>query len=167
MERTLTLMIGVCYSGKTKYVVDNYLGKASIISRETALQALAREGMQSRNIDVFMMAMARSAMLLGGPIIIDESNITLESIFIWRSLAFEYDYVVKGILLVPNEKNCRENIFKLFSGDEETQRKTIEVLEEEMLMLDNLVKIFNMENQTPIIKENLKIIDGGNKNEIL
>jgi predicted kinase len=162
----LTLMIGKAFSGKTHYVKKNLLESHQLIDRNTIQYALEKEYLPKSEIYRIMAIIARSLMLYNVPIIVDDKNLNLESIFIWKSLAFEYGYTIKCIIIDTPNEICEERIEKLnISHAQKTDLK--EVLRKEDLLFSSLVPILLIEEQSPVEKKNISIIHGGSKNEIL
>ncbi len=120
-------MIGLPFAGKSTYV-KNLISRIplQVIEGASIVKALRGEGFDITNQSmdpVYMVerVMAKTFMNRDLPIIVDERNLLLESIFLWRQLAEANGYKTVGrILDTPlhiclersKEKNSNEDMFK-------------------------------------------------------
>ena len=100
-ERDLIVMIGMTLSGKTYQVDLNYLPEHQLVSKFYVTQALRTTKLpQDPNIvPMTMELMARAHMAKGLPVVIDESNLEVDSLFLWKSITREFGYNIKGVFL--------------------------------------------------------------------
>lgn len=157
-HKNLILMIGPSFSGKS-YYVDRYLNKLQRISDFHIRKALIDEDTTlPQDMRYFIMSvMCRSFMLNELSIVVDEQNLDLESLMIWRKLASEYNYFLEGILMDIPFDDCYKR-GQVVAG--KNQDFTM-LLKKQFAKFEELKTILNMKHQK--IFDNLIIINPEDK----
>ena len=160
IPRELIVMIGMTCAGKTYHVDKFYLASHQIISSRHIKQALKNMGIANdellyMNMDV----VARANMLKGLPIIVDENNLTVESLFIWKKLCNEHKYQIKGVLIDTPLEVCVKRLSSLIEG--ELSEQDHQRLKEEYDQIEELKILLNMKYQNILGKVNTITYNGG------
>ena len=98
-------MIGLPLAGKSTYVKNLIQRKPlQVIEGGSIVKALISEGIDVNNDNMEPVykverVMAKAFMNRELPIIVDERNLVLESIFLWRQIAEEHGYKTFGMIL--------------------------------------------------------------------
>ena len=148
VDRTLILMVGTVASGKTYFVNDaRYSEKYQIISEECVIVAMQQIGIEVTQDTLYpiISVMAKSHMIRGLSIVVDEKNLSLESIYSWKQMAHTHGYKVKGIIMDTPKEECMTRLKQLLSG--KVQEKMIEKLNIEREQLDEIIEISKMKHQ--------------------
>lgn len=106
MQKEMVLMIGLPFAGKSTYVQD-FLKRApgyQVIEGSTIVQGFKEVNVNITNqtmdrVYYVQKIIARAHMERQLPIIVDERNLTLESIFIWRQIAENSDYRTTAVII--------------------------------------------------------------------
>jgi len=160
-SRDLIVMIGMTLSGKTTHVDKNYLPGHQLFSLAHYQAALQRTKIQ--NPDVVFAAMeigVRANMIKGLPIVIDERNLSLDSLFLWKTLTREHGYDFKGVFIDTPLDVCTARLKYLLKGEAITEAMH-EKLAKEYEEANELKEILKMKHQS--IVDNVVFItyDGG------
>jgi predicted kinase len=122
--KQLILMIGLPFSGKTTYV-KNLVSRTplQIIEGTSIALGLKAEGININNQNMqpvyqVQRIMAHAFMNRELPIIVDERNLTLESIFLWRQIAETKGYKVVGRIINTPVEICLERAKKQERGEQ-------------------------------------------------
>jgi predicted kinase len=165
-NRKLVIMIGGIASGKSYYVNKFYVKTHQLISEQHLDASLAIENdsiLAEKKYAIFTI-IARALMLRGLPIVVDEKNLDMESIYIWKKLAITFNYSIKGIVFDTPKEVCLKRIKGML--DDEPSENIYKTLDREREQLDELLSILKMKHQK--LLENYIIIPyGGEKNEVL
>jgi predicted kinase len=141
--RELIVMIGMTASGKTYHIDKFYLNSYQIISRNHIKEAIKTTKITSNQKQLVYLVMdiiARSHLIKGLPVVIDEQNLTVESIFFWKKLVEEFGYEIKGVVLDTPLEVCISRVKEMVNGDlseeaHETLKKEFEQVEELKILL--------------------------------
>ena len=165
-NRSLIIMIGGIASGKSYYANKFYVKTHQLISEQHLDASLSIENDSSlaeKKYAIFTI-IARALMLRGLPIVIDERNLDIESIYIWKKLAITFDYSIKGVIFDTPKEICLRRIKEMIN--DEIPERIYKTLNEEREKLDELLTILKMKHQK--LLENFIIVPyGGEKNEVL
>ena len=147
-NRALVLMIGTVASGKTYYLNDEkYVRKYQIVSEECVVAAMQQIGLDvGDSLYPIITVMAKSNMIRGLPIVIDEKNLSLESIYSWKQLAHTHKYKVKGIIMDTPVETCLVRLKKVLKG--KVEESLIQRLQDEREKVEEIIKINKMKHQT-------------------
>ena len=167
MSRDLIVMIGVGRSGKTHYVDNELLyGPQQLISSEHMKAAYNSMNMSTPDIIYAAMDLiVRSHMIKGVPIIVDESNLTIESLFLWKSIAKEFNYAIKGIVMDTSFEICKSRLESDIDGP--ITKDLNENMETEYETYKELRIILKMNHQQILDKVTFITYNGGSDHEIL
>ena len=93
-HRELIIMIGMTASGKSYYVNENYIRNHQIVSENHIVEAMKLENIElAEDLKNMITAVTTRALMIKGlPIVVDEPNLTLQSLFIWSKFAFHHNY---------------------------------------------------------------------------
>ena len=161
VEKDFIVMIVMSLSGKTYHVDLNYLPGYQLLSSKHYKQAFQTTKISDPNIIYAAMELtARSHMIKGLPIIVDESNLDVDSLFLWKSIAREFGYNIKGVLIDTPLDVCTARLKYLLKGEaisEEMHNK----LTSEYEKVEELKILLKMKYQN--ILDNVSFInyDGG------
>jgi predicted kinase len=100
-KRELIVLIGITASGKS-YYIDKFLIKDyQYVSDKYISFAIKKEDVlyTEETKNMLMAIYARAHMVRGLPIVVDEPNLELESLFIWKEISFKHNYKIKGIII--------------------------------------------------------------------
>ncbi|MFW9872199.1 MAG: AAA family ATPase [Candidatus Thorarchaeota archaeon] len=163
-KKELILMIGPTMSGKSYYINNHLIRNYQIISEGHIASAMQYENVPKDEDFKYaiMSVIARAHMLRGLPIVVDESNLTIESLFIWKRYAFEYKYKIKGIVLDTPLKICLERLESSLKH-ENLVEGIIKNLKSEYERFKEIKLILNMKYQNVI--DDFEVVsyeDGGN-----
>jgi predicted kinase len=141
-------MVGTVASGKTYFVNDaQYAQKYQIISEECVVTAMKQIGLDINPETLYpiISVMAKSHMIRGLPVVVDEKNLTLESIYSWKQMAHSHGYKVKGIIMDTPKEECMKRLKELLSG--KVQEMMIEKLNTEREQVEEIIEISKMKHQ--------------------
>jgi predicted kinase len=105
MEKELILMIGLPLAGKTTYVKDLITRVPyQVVEGRCIMKSLRSQGVDATNQNMDPVyeverIMAKAFMFREFPVIIDDRNLLVESIFLWRQVAETHGYKTVGIIL--------------------------------------------------------------------
>lgn len=157
----LIVMIGISFSGKSYYVDLNYLPEYQLISRQHIYKALMTSKIKDKNfIYACMDIIARSHMIKGLPIVVDESNLKIESLFLWKQIAREFDYSIKGIFIDTPIEVCIKRLKYALNGEKITEEMH-KKLTIEYNHAEELRKILTMKHQSVVDQIDFITYDGG------
>lgn len=160
-ERELIVMIGMSFSGKTYHVDFNYLPKYQLISLKHLKQALKTTRISNEDfIYACMDLVARSYMIKELPIVVDESNLDIDSIFLWKKLTREFGYNLKGVFIDTPLDVCTARLKYALNGDKITE-KMHEKLATEYDKVEELKQILKMKHQSVVDNVVFITYDGG------
>ena len=134
-------MIGVCCSGKTVFVKSNLLPSHQYISEKAMTKGMIKENLTSaENLPILYACMAiatRALMIQELPVVIDDRNLSVESLVVWKKIAKEHGYEVIGILMDTPLEECRKRMAKFVDYPDATQElfNQFEALEDMKPML--------------------------------
>ncbi len=167
MPRDIIVMIGVDFSGKTQYVDSELInGPHQIISFDHIREAFKTTKMSNPDIVYASMDLiARSHMIKGIPIIIDEANLTIESLFLWKTIAREFNYTLKGIVMNTTLEDCKARLEK--AADGAISDSILDKLNAEYKVFEELKIILKMKHQQILDKVTFVTYNGGSNHEIL
>lgn len=149
-SRDLIVMIGMTLSGKSFHVNVNYASTYQVVSSKDIRKAMYTTKLDIHDLPYAIMdIIVRSHMLRGFPIIIDENNETIESLFIWKRLAHEFGYCIRVILLDTPFEMCIDRL-KSILGKDEIPDDMYEQLKKESKQINELKEILNMKYQSVI-----------------
>lgn len=162
-RRELVIMVGITASGKSFHVNKHYIKDHQIISENHIIEALKLEsiGIDEELKDIIMAVSTRALMIRGLPIVIDEPNLLVESLFIWKRLAHYHQYKTKVVLIDTPYDICLTRLNNLFPGQVD---KGIEKnLEKQFQQLQELKSVLSMEHQQIVDEVEYISYDGGQK----
>ena len=162
MRRELIVMIGITASGKSFHINRCYIKDHQHVSEKYIIEGMKKEGI-SFDEDTKNMIMAitvRAHMIRGLPIVIDEPNLELESLFIWKKLAVEHNYNIKGIIVDTPLTVCAERLLTIWKG--KLGKDWLENLKLENAKFKELKQVFSMKHQK-ILDKIVRITYGGKK----
>jgi predicted kinase len=162
MCRELIVMIGITASGKSFHINRCYIKNHQHVSEKYIIEGMRKEGI-SFDEDTKNMIMAitvRSHMIRGLPIVIDEPNLELESLFIWKKLAVEHNYNIKGVIVDTPIKICVERLLSIWK--DKLEKNWIENLKLENAKLKELKQVLSMKHQK-ILDKIVRVTYGGKK----
>ena len=107
-----------------------------------------------------MDVIVRSHMIKGLPIVVDESNLTVESLFLWKSVTREFGYDIKGVFLDTPLDVCTARLKYLLKGEEITEEMH-EKLSKEYEQVNELKEILKMKHQSVVDHVTFITYDGG------
>ena len=147
MCRELIVMIGITASGKSFHINRCYIKNHQHVSEKHIIEGMRKEGIpfDEDTKNMIMAITVRSHMIRGLPIIIDEPNLEIESLFIWKKLAVEHNYSIKGVIVDTPVKICIERLQSIFKG--KLKKELIENLYLENEKLKELKQILYMKHQ--------------------
>ena len=157
MCRELIVMIGITASGKSFHINKSYIKDHQYISENHIIEGMRGENIPiDENIKNMIIAItARSHMIRGLPIVVDEPNLEIESLFIWRKLAVEHKYSIKGIIIDTPIEICADRLQSLLKtkSDEKTIYETLDLEDEKLqeLKIILLMKHQNILDEVEII----------------
>jgi predicted kinase len=151
-------------SGKTHLTLHEYAKTHQVINLESIRDALKKELLPTTDEIVYgiVSTMTRSVMIMELPIVVDEKNLTAESLFIWKKLAVQYGYSIKGVVLDTNPVVCikRNEIDKKYKCDNGPYYWEKE-------MLDEIKTVLSMKHQNILDSFEVLTNYGGKRDEIL
>lgn len=160
-ERDLIVMIGMSLSGKTYHVDLNYLPEYQLISRNHYQQALATTKMTDPAlIYVAMELAARAHMIKGLLIIVDEANLSIDSLYIWKAMTRELGYNFKGVFIDTPLDVCTARLKYLLKGEKITEEMH-EKLSLEHEKVEELKTLLKMKHQKLVDNIVFVTYDGG------
>jgi len=161
-ERDLIVMIGMTLSGKTYQVDLNYLPEHQLVSKYYVTQALRTSKLpQDPNIvPMTMEMMVRAHMVRGLPIVVDESNLEVDSLFLWKSITREFGYNIKGIFLDTPLDVCTARL-KYILKDQPITEDMHAKLSSEFEKVEELKTLLKMKHQKLLDKVTFINYDGG------
>ena len=161
LERELIVMIGMSLSGKTTYVDLNYLPNYQIVSATCIKEAIKTTRINTPDfIYAAMDVITRSHLIKGLPVVVDEKNLSVESLFLWKSIAREFDFYLKGIMMDTPLHICTARLKKILNGKmitEEQHKK----LEKENDQIEELKQILKMKHNSIVDEIVFITYDGG------
>lgn len=157
----LIVMIGMTSSGKTYHVDKFYLKSHQIISSRHIKEAIKTTKLPNDQNLVYMTMeiITRSHMIKRLPIVIDENNLTIESLFFWKKICSEFDYILKGIILDTPLEICVKRLASL--TEEELTEEIHEKLKKENERVEELKILLNMKHQKILDRTTYITYDGG------
>jgi len=154
-------MIGITLSGKTTHVDNNYLPGYQLVSLNHMKNAITFTKIQP--VDVVYAAMeiiVRAHMIKGLPIVVDENNITVDSLFLWKTLTRDHGYNLKAVLMDTPLDVCTARVKYLLNGKKITEQMH-EKLSKEHEQVNELKKILKMKHQSVVDEVTIITYDGG------
>ena len=147
VEKDFIVMIGMSLSGKTYHVDFNYLPGYQLLSSNHYKQAFKTTKISNPNIVYAAMELtARSHMIKGLPIVVDESNLDVDSLFLWKSMAREFGYNIKGVLIDTPLDVCTARL-KYFLKGEPISEEMHNKLTKEHEKIEELKTLLKMKHQ--------------------
>jgi len=150
--RELIVMIGITASGKSFHINKFYIKDHQYISENHIIEGMRRENLPiDENVKNMIMAtITRAHMIRGLPIVIDEPNLEIESLFIWKKLAVEHKYSIKGIIVDTPVEICAERLQSILKTKSEKSIYENLILEDEKLQ--EIKHILSMKHQNILDK---------------
>jgi len=169
IRKELVLMVGLPSSGKSHYVTSSLAGSYQVVSTKAILHGLRNEGLtipddKLNDLYPIVGGVVRSHMHNGYGVVVDERNLEIESIFIWKKMAFQYKYSVKAIIIDTPVDVCIERIMKQGATNKEAQVERMRKYSEQ---LDELRLMFSMKHQNILTDFRVISYEEENKDEIL
>ena len=159
-ERDLIVMIGMSLSGKTYHVDNNYQGY-QLVSFKHYQAALQVSKLQNPEIIYPAMELAvRANMIKGLPIVIDENNSNIDSLFIWKSISREHGYNTRGVFIDTPLDVCVARLKYMLEGKKITEEMH-EKLNNECEKIEELKQILKMKHQSVVDSVIFITYDGG------
>lgn len=160
-KRELIVMIGMTLSGKTYHVDLNYLPQYQLVSSKHIRRAVQTTKIQSPDfLYACMDVIVRAHMIKGLPIVVDESNLTIESLFMWKSVTREFGYDLKGVFIDTPLDVCTARLKYLLNGEKITEEMH-EKLAKEFDQVNELKEILKMKHQSVVDHIVFVTYDGG------
>jgi len=160
----LILMIGATCSGKTTYVKKNLVYNYQYISEKAITKAMKFEHLDPKknlNLVYIVVALyARSLMIQNLPIVVDDRNLSIESLVLWKKIANEHNYKTHGILMDTPFEICKKRMEIICKTQEHSN-----LLLEEFERLEALKHIFYNKHHQKDIFNKLTIVKYGGKNK--
>jgi len=154
-------MIGITLSGKTYHVDNNYLPDHQVVSLKHLQEALDMSKMVNPDIVYASMELiVRAHMIKGLPIVIDENNLNVDSLFLWKTVTREHNYNLKGVYVDTPLDVCTARLKYLLKGEEITEAMH-EKLANEYEKISELKEILKMKHQSIVDKVVFITYDGG------
>jgi predicted kinase len=162
MCRELIVMIGITASGKSFHINRCYIKDHQHVSEKYIIEGMIKEGIpfDEDTKNMIMAITVRSHMIRGLPIVIDEPNLELESLFIWKKLAVDYNYNITGIVVDTPVKICIERLRSILKG--EVSKKWVENIKLEDEKFQELKQVLSMKHQK-ILDKIVYVTYGGKK----
>jgi predicted kinase len=161
IPRNLIVMIGMTAAGKTYHVDKFYLAGHQIVSSRHIREAIKTTKLpdDTNLIYMTMELIVRANMIKGLPIVVDENNLTIESLFFWKKLCSELNYILKGVVLDTPLEVC----VKRFRGllKEPMTEEMHEKLKKEYEQVEELKVLLNMKHQQVLDRVSYITYDGG------
>lgn len=159
-QRELIIMIGIAASGKSYYVDKNFSKTHQVISESHIVEAMKLEGMEfDEDFKNAVMAVSTRALMIKGlPIVIDEPNLLIESLFVWKNLAYQHKYIVRAIVVDTPVEICLDRLKGILGNINEELKQ---VLYKQDDQLQEVLMIFNMEHQKIVDEVSFIHYDGG------
>jgi predicted kinase len=149
LKKELIIMIGMSFSGKTYYVDMNLLPHYQLVSKIHVLKHL-KTNKEDPMPDLLeaMQLMVKSHMSKGLPIVIDQNNLSIRSIFLWSCIAGEFRYEIRGILIDTPFNICMNRLD--YACGHKVSQSLIDRMIIEKEKLEELKIILNMKHQSII-----------------
>ena len=160
IRRELIVMIGIMASGKSFHINRCYIKNHQHVSEKHIIQGMIKEGIpfDEDTKNMIMAITVRSHMIRGLPIVIDEPNLDLESLFIWKKIAVEHKYYIKGVVVDTPVKVCIERLNSILKG--KVRKQLIDNINLENEKLQELKQVLSMKHQR-ILDKIVRIKYGG------
>ena len=159
--RDLIVMIGMSMSGKTYHVDTTYLPGHQLVSLAHIKHALNTTKMTNGDLIYATMELAvRAHMIKGLPIVVDEDNLSIESLFMWKTITREFGYNLKGVLLDTPLDVCISRLKTMLQGKKITEEMH-EKMSKEFAKVEELKEILNMKHQSVVDLVTIINYDGG------
>ena len=159
--RDLIVMIGMSLSGKTTHVDNNYLPNHQLISVHHMTEGIKLTKMQDPNfVYASIEIIARAHMMKGLPIIVDEKNLTVDSLFVWKTLSREHGYNLKAVYIDTPLDVCTARLKHFLKGGKITEQMH-ENLAKEHEQVNELKDILKMKHQSVVDEVVFITYDGG------
>jgi predicted kinase len=145
--RELIVMIGMTASGKTYHIDKFYIPSHQIVSKNHLIEAIKTTKLVYTNQLLFAMmdVMARSFMIKGLSVVVDEPNLTVESLFFWKKLADEFGYTIKGVFVDTPLDVCISRLKEMIKDG--LTEQMYEKLKRENEQIDELKILLSMKHQ--------------------
>jgi len=165
LKKEIIVMIGMSFSGKSYYVDLHYLPHYQLVSKIHVLKNLKtdKEDPYHDLLDA-MKLIVKSHMTKGLPIVIDQNNLTINTIFMWNCLANDFKYDIKAVLIDTPFSVCMDRIKYAFSGAP-IPAKLVERMTIEKEKIEELKIILKMKHQS--ILKNIEYVKLYNENDEL
>ena len=154
--KNLILMMGVMCSGKTSYVKKNFAG-IQYVSEKAIAKSMVKESLLIKdNVDLLnaiVAITARSHMIQGLDVVIDDKNLNIQGMTIWWKIAKEYGYYVTVVLIDTPYDTCLDRL-KRITNDKESER----ILFEECSRLKDLKPVLFSKYHGPDLFDDIKVI---------
>lgn len=162
-RRELVIMVGITASGKSFHVNKHYIKDHQVISENHIIEALKLEslGVDEELKDIIMAVSTRALMIRGLPIVVDEPNLLVESLFIWKRLAHYHQYKIKVVLIDTPYDVCLSRLHDLFPG--QVDQSVEKNLEKQQQQIQELKSVLSMEHQQIVDEIEYISYDGGSK----
>ena len=154
--KNLILMMGVMCSGKTSYVKKNFAG-IQYVSEKAIAKSMVQESLLIKdNVDLLnaiVAITARSHMIQGLDVVIDDKNLNVQGLAIWWKLAKEYGYYITVVLIDTPYDVCLDRL-KSISHDKDAEQ----TLFEECSRLKDLKPVLFSTYHGPDLFDDIKVI---------
>lgn len=166
MCQELVVMIGITASGKSFHINRHYIKNHQHVSEKYIMEGMRKEGVpfDEDTKNMIMAITVRSHMIRGLPIVIDEPNLELESLFIWKKLAVDHNYTIKGVIVDTPIKICVERLISIWK--DKLGKNWLENVKLENAKFQELKQVLSMKHQK-ILDKIVQVTYGGKNNEIL
>ena len=136
LKKELIIMIGPSFSGKSFYVNQNFTNSHQIISHNNIKDAMSLEGsfINEETVCSFMAINAKAHMLRALPIVVDEQNLTIESLFIWKKICLQFGYSMKAIVMDTHFDECAKRFQSITLEGLQGKNYQAMIIQHEMLM---------------------------------
>lgn len=143
-KKELVLVLGCLWTKKIQYTLTRF-NQYQIVFAKAVKVGMKQTtfGLNENDIYLICELMVRSQMLLKRPIAVIEDSPDIESIFVWKRIARDNDYLVKAVIFDAPLELC--------FPDSETKTKDIKTLGEFSdfsKRFEQLKQILSMEHQT-------------------
>lgn len=159
----LIMMMGVCCSGKTVYVKNKFLPGFQYISEKAMSKGMIKENIDVKNNMSLLYAVVaisvRSCMIHGLPLIIDDKNLSIESLVLWRKMANEHGYRITVVLMDTPLEICRKRLKKIINTT-----VADEALINDFERLEDMKPVLFSKHHSKELFDELKVVKYGGKN---
>ena len=161
VPRDLIVMIGMTLSGKTTHVDLNYLPGHQLVSLNHMKEALKYTKIANQDFVYAAMEIAvRALMVKGLPIVVDESNISIDSLFLWKTITREHGYNLKAVYMDTPLDVCTARLKYLLNGEKLTEQMH-EKMSKEYEQVCELKEVLNLKHQSVVDEIVFITYDGG------